>query len=203
MSRPELTDDVQAAEEALETVRRHMTDVSLRERWGRTLIALGVLHFAFFAICQVVMDWPDHKAWHHVALWYMEVGAILVLLRKMNGRMWFRKSPMAGIIVRVWASFLIIDFGAATLNYSTGIQDFSWFKLSWTGLSTFGFAVTAWLMGPRFLIPAVQMYFTGLVIARYPRWAFLIYGTSWLIALLSIGVAMERERSRRLARTGG
>jgi hypothetical protein len=179
------------AETALLTLRRQVTEVCLRERWGRSLAAIGAVHLAFFIACHVVYVTPGHRPWHHVALWFAEVGVILVLLRLMNGRLWFRKAALAGLVVRLWASFLIIAFNAATLNSLTGFA-VDWYKLAWTGLSTLAFAATAWLLGSRFLIPAVQMYFTGLLMAAFPRWSFLIYGVSWSAALIGIGLYLER-----------
>jgi hypothetical protein len=63
-------------------------------------------------------------------------------------------------------------------------------------LSTFLFAALAWLFTPKFLIPAVQMYFTALLMARFPGWNNLIYGLSWWVALMGTAqVVRRRERA--------
>lgn len=198
MNGPSRVQPTASLDTLLPALREHFILTATRERWGRTMIALGWLHLAFFGVCQAIYDWPAHRPWQHVALWFVEVVAILVLLRKMNGRLWFQKTPLAGVVVRIWSTFLIIAFNSATLNAMTGFS-VDWFKLSWTALSTFGFASTAWLLGPKFLIPAVQMYFTGLIVAKYPQWAFAIYGVSWWAALLGIGVYAERLPRERAA----
>ena len=46
----------------------------------------------------------------------------------------------------------------------------------------------------RYFVPAVQMYFTGLLMVRYPDWQYLIYGVSWWAAFQGTGVILERRR---------
>ena len=57
----------------------------------------------------------------------------------------------------------------------------------------------AWLLSLWFLVPAFQMYFTGLLIASHPELSYLIHGISWWAALQGIGWVLERRRARRMA----
>jgi hypothetical protein len=165
-----------------------------RDRWGRALMAIGWVHLAFFLVCQAVYTSGDRAAAPIVALWFAELVAVLVTLRRLLGPGWYRSSPMAGIVVRVWVTFLILSFNAASMNKLMGPAA-DWFKPSWTTLSSFGFATMAWLFGLRLLIPAFQMYFTGLLMVKYPHLNYLIYGLSWCVALQGIGLSLERRRS--------
>lgn len=97
-------------------------------------------------------------------------------------------------MVRVWITFLILAFSTATMNKLVGFET-DWFKAIWATLSTFGFATMAWIFHLKFLIPAVQMSLTAMLIARYPDYAYGIYGISWWIALNTVGLALERRRS--------
>src|SRR5262249_40823817 len=101
------------------------------------------------------------------------------------------------VIARLWVTFLILSFNVATLNALTGWESL-WFKASWGTLSTFLFATLAWLFTLKFLIPAVMMYFTALLMARYPEWNNLFYGLSWCAALL--GTAHTVRKAERLGR---
>ena len=159
------------------TVTRALRDdllrVALRDGWDRALMAIGWLHLGFFAVNQ----WAAmalNRNWPHLVLWPMEVLAVAATLRLMLGAGWSRSTPLAGVLVRVWITFLIIAFNAATLNGLTGLE-LKWYFLVWAGLSTFGFATTAWLCNTRFLIPAVFMYFVGLAMAHWIAWSFLIH----------------------------
>lgn len=178
---------------ALDDLRQDLMRVALRDRYGRALMVVGWWHLACFTACHFVLQWPDHRPWHHVALWGAEVAGILALLRLLIGRLWFRATPLAGVVVRVWSTFLILAFNLATLNSLTGFG-VDWYKSGWTALSTFGFAAMAWLLDWRFLVPAVQMYLTGLLVTVAPSWAFLTYGVSWWLALQYIGGHLEWRR---------
>ena len=169
--------------------------VALRDGWDRALMAIGWLHLGFFAANQ----WAAmalNRNWPHLLLWPMEVLAVAATLRLMLGAGWSRATPLAGVLVRVWITFLILAFNAATLNGLTGL-DLKWYFLVWAGLSTFGFATSAWLCHTRFLIPAVFMYFVGLAMANWIAWSFLIHAFAWWAALQGIGLELGRVRRLR------
>jgi hypothetical protein len=162
-------------------------------------MAVGGVHLAFFAVCQAVYTAGVRVEWPSLLLWSSEVVAVLVTIRLAAGRDWIRDTPSIGLIARVWITFLILSFNAATLNTLTG-WSVDWFKLVWCTLSSFGFATMAWLFGLRYLIPAFQMYFTSLLIVRFPQWAYLIHGLSWCLALQWIGWDLIRHRAGLLSR---
>jgi len=160
-------------------------------------MAVGGVHLAFFLVCQAVYSAGVRAPWVSLVLWSVELGSVLAAMRLVAGRHWFRESPSVGLVVRVWVTFLILSFNVASLNTLTGFT-VDWFKPVWCTLASFGFATMAWLFGPRFLVPAFQMYFTGLLMVRFPEWNYLIYGLSWCVALQWIG--WDLMRRRRLAR---
>ncbi len=172
--------------------------VAARDRWGLALMTVGWVHLAAFLICHAIYHKDIRSDLRHPGLWVLEVGALLVVFRLFSGPGWWRASPAAALLVRIWGTFLILTFNVATFNNLTG-WELDWFKPVWTTLSTFGFATLAWLIDLRFLIVAVQMYFTGLLMIRFPHQNYWIYGVSWWVALQVIGFTLERRR-RRLAR---
>jgi hypothetical protein len=169
--------------------------VALRDRWGGALSAIGWSHLGFFVVCQTLYTAGDRRSTHFLALWALELAANLCLIRRFAGSGWVRSTPLAGILVRVWATFLILSFNLASLNSLTGFS-VEWFKPTWATLSTFGFATTAYLVNLWYFIPAVQMYFTGLLMVKLPDWQYLIYGVSWWGTLQGIGLILERKRLR-------
>jgi hypothetical protein len=172
--------------------------VALRGRWGLALLAIGWSHLGFFVVCQVLFSRGDRSSTHFLGLWAGEFAVNLWVLRRIAGRGWHRSTPLAGVLARVWATFLILSFNVASLNTLTGFA-LDWFKPVWATLSTFGFATTAYLVNPWYFVPAVQMYFTGLLMVRYPGYNYVMYGASWLVALEAIGWILERRRARALA----
>jgi len=118
-------------------------------------------------------------------------------MRLVAGKGWLYEAPAVGLIFRVWVTFLILSFNTVMLNGMLGFDHESdFFKVIWCTLASFGFATMAWLFGLRYLIPAFQMYFTGLFIFAFPAWGYLIHGASWFLVLQLIGIDMDRRRAR-------
>ncbi len=164
-------------------------------RWSRALIAVAWIHLITFVACQLLHDPVVERDVRHLALWIIELAVVIITMRHVAGLGWFWSSPAVNVIARLWVTFLILSFNVATLNALTGWESL-WFKASWGTLSTFLFAALAWLFTPKFLIPAAQMYFTALLMARFPDWNNLIYGVSWWLALMGTAfIVRKRERS--------
>lgn len=170
--------------------------VAVRDRWGLALMILGWIHLAVFLTCQVLYTSGDRRNVHFLGLWGLEFLANLWVLRRVAGPGWYRASPLGGVLVRIWATFLILSFNVATLNSLTGFS-IEWFKPVWATLSTFGFAATAYLVNVWYFVPAVQMYFTGLSMTVLPQWQYLIYGVSWWASFQGIGLVLEARRNRK------
>jgi hypothetical protein len=164
-------------------------------RWSRALTAVAWIHLITFLLCQVLHDPGVERDVRHLALWIVELAVVILTMRRVAGLGWFWSSPAINVIARLWVTFLILSFNVATLNALTGWESL-WFKASWGTLSTFLFAALAWLFTPKFLIPAVLMYFTALLMARFPDWNNLAYGVSWWLALLATAhTVRKRERA--------
>lgn len=172
--------------------------VALRDRWGLGLMVVGWSHLAFFLLEQVLYTRGIQSHLLFLALWAAELFVNIFLFGRVVGKGWARSTPLAAIMVRVWATFLILSFNAASLNTLTG-WTVDWFKPIWASLSTFGFMTMTFLINPRYFALAVQMYFTGVLMALFPHWNYLIYGVSWWAAFQSVGLVLERRRARRAA----
>jgi hypothetical protein len=169
--------------------------VALRDRWGRGLVAVGWVHLALFLICQGLFAQGDRAKSHFLPLWGVDlVLAVLIFRRFLRGQSRGPAPALLPLVIRVWITFLILAFSSASLNSLIGFET-DWFKASWSTLATFGFATMAWVFHLAFLIPAVQMSLTALMIARHPEWAYLIYGVSWCLALNGVGLVLERRRA--------
>jgi hypothetical protein len=167
-------------------------------RWSRALQSVAWIHLITFVLCQVLHDPLVERDVRHLVLWIVELAVVILMMRRVAGLGWFWSSPAINVIARLWVTFLILSFNVATLNALTGWESL-WFKASWGTLSTFLFASLAWLFTPKFLYPAVLMYFTALLMARFPDWNNLIYGTSWWLALLGTAHTVgKRERAGQL-----
>src|SRR4051794_31841871 len=63
---------------------------AVRRPWGRAVMAIGVVHLAFFVVCQAVYTAGVRVEWPSLLLWSSEVAAVLATLRLVAGRAWFR-----------------------------------------------------------------------------------------------------------------
>jgi hypothetical protein len=161
-------------------------------RWSRALVAVAVIHLLAFVVCHLLHSPSRASDPRHILVWFLELVAVFVAMRLVAGKGWFWSPQAVHLIGRLWLTLLILSFSLSTLNAMIGWETL-WFKAAWGTLSSFFFAALAWLFTPRFLILAVQMYVTALLMARFMEWNNLIYGTSWSIALLAIAATVRRR----------
>jgi hypothetical protein len=174
--------------------------VVLAERWGLGLSTIGWVHLGTFLTCHVMFQSGNLAPPPYLGLWLLEFVAVVVVLRRMvtgNGR--HAAPPLVGLLARVWITFIILGFSVASLNNLTGRPP-DWFKPVWGTLSTFGFAMMAWLVSLWFLVPAVQMSITGALMASFPGHAYLIYAVSWWVVLQAVALVLERIRLKAMGR---
>lgn len=166
------------------------------------MFGMAWIHLGFFLLCQRMYNQAHVQGdLRFPALWVLEGAALLALMRWVGGKGWAKRSPAQGLVLRVWITMMILSFNLATLNSLSG-WSMDWFKLAWGTLATFLFATLAWLFTLRFLVLAVQMYFTGLLMVEFPDANYLIFGLSWWLALHAVGVVLwrnERAASRTAA----
>ncbi len=172
-----------------------LEQLALQRRWGRALMVVGWVHLGIFLACQVLDSKNVENPWPYLGLWALELLAVLVVMRRLAGRGWAYANPLMKVIARMAATFLILSFNLASLNTLMGRDLSNWFKPAWCTLSTFCFAMMAWLVNLWYLVPAVQMYFTSLLMLVFPGWSYLIYGLSWCLALQGVGLVLERRRN--------
>jgi hypothetical protein len=165
-------------------------------RWSRAIAAVAWIHLASFLLCQALYDPALPRDPRAVYVWVGEFVAVLATLRAVAGPDWMRSSPAVGMVTRLWGTFLILSFNLVMLNELLG-WEMRWYKPAWGTLSTFFLASLAWLFSPRLFIPAVQMYFTALLMVCFPAAENLIYGVSWWLALMGIAHRVRRREQGR------
>ncbi len=170
-------------------------------RWSRALMAVAWIHLLAFLICHTLHSPSQDSDPRHILVWFIELVSVFVAMRAFAGKGWFWTPEAIHFIGRLWLTLLILSFSLSTLNATIGWHTL-WFKAAWGTLSSFFFATLAWLITPRFLILAVQMYLTALLMARFMDWNNVIYGVSWWLALVEIAWVV-RKRKRRGTVTGG
>jgi hypothetical protein len=172
-------------------------------RWSRAIAAVAWIHLTAFLICQALHDPALQSDPRLLLVWAGELAAVLAAVRTIVGPGWGRSSTAVGVVTRLWGTFLILSFNLVMLNALVGWES-RWYKPAWGTLSTFFLASLAWLFSPRLFIPAVQMYFTALLMVRFRDQENLIYGVSWWLALLGIAHRIRRrERVESIREVAG
>ena len=172
-------------------------------RWSRALMTVAWIHLLAFVVCHSMHSPRQESDPRHILVWFIELVSVFVAMRLVVGKGWFWSPEAIHFIGRLWLTLLILSFSLSTLNATIGWQTL-WFKAAWGTLSSFFFATLAWLITPRFLILAVQMYVTALLMARFMDWNNLIYGVSWWLASWrSPGSSERRERQGAETPHGG
>lgn len=162
-------------------------------RWPRALVGVAITHLAACLVCQWLAEPVSRRDLRYLAIWFVELVAVFVVMRRLAGRHWIRRCAAINLVAKLWTTFLILSFNVVSLNSLVGIEH-PWFKAVWGTLSTFLFASLAWLFTPLFFIPAVQMWATGLLMAAFDPYAYAIYGASWCLALCGIAFNIRRTR---------
>jgi hypothetical protein len=170
-------------------------------RWSLALIAVAWIHLTSFLVCHTLQTPSGDGDPRHILVWFTELVLVFVAMRAVAGRGWFWSPPAIHLVGRLWLTFLILSFSLSTLNATIGWETL-WFKAAWGTLSSFFFAILAWLYTPWFLILAVQMYFTALLMARFMAWNNLIYGVSWWLALMAIAATVGRRERHAMGHLG-
>jgi hypothetical protein len=173
---------------------KELNQSATRKRLARSLAGVAWIHLVSFLFCQAIYDPGRRVDLRHPLLWIGELVLVLVFLRKSLGPGWMRTSAAINLVAKLWTTFLFLSFSLVTLNVITGFE-LQWYKPVWATLSSFLFASLAWLFTPWFLVPAVGMWLTGLLMVNLPDWAYLIYGVSWWFALGGVALWISR-RSR-------
>jgi hypothetical protein len=169
-------------------------------RWSRALTAVACIHLLAFVICHSLHSPTRGADPRHILVWFIELVAVFVAMRIFAGKGWFWSPQSIHFVGRLWLTLLILSFSLSTLNATIGWETL-WFKAAWGTLSSFFFATLAWLITPRFLFLAVQMYMTALLMARFMHWNNLIYGVSWWLALIEVAWVVRRRERECSART--
>ncbi len=183
-----------------QTFIQQLTQTAVRDRWRLILWYVAGLHLLSFLLTQWMYDPSRDSDPRLLGVWVVELVAAWGVFRAISGRWGYPLDSAAGVILRIWITFFILVFNSVLMNVQSGWA-IHWYRLAWPTLSTFGFATMAWLVNLGFLIPAVWMWVTGLILVRFPHWSYAIYAVSWSIALASMAVALGRIEIELIKKT--
>jgi hypothetical protein len=174
--------------------------IALENHW-LIYTLLGWEHLATCVVSHYLVE-VEHlqypHRWIYVVLWIGQILVSLATVRLVRGRPQIEESPLKPIIQRIWGIFLLLSCNVVVLNAVADLPVFVFLPLLGT-LSSFAFLALASVVSRRFLFAGLFMFVTGLLIAHFPAYGFLLYGVGWLMVLQSLGVIFLHRRKRWLA----
>lgn len=182
----------------------HLERAAARENHWLFCTLLGWEHLATCGISYYLVEVAGVQAphrWIYVVLWLAQTVVALTTLRLVRGRVAGGDSPLEPLVSRIWVVFLLLCVNVAMLNVALGLPVFTLLPVLAT-LSSFGFLMLAALLSRRFVAAALVMWVTGMLMARFPAYAFLLYGAGWLVILQALGVIFRRRQRHWLASDG-
>jgi hypothetical protein len=183
-----------------ETVRQYERSVALAGHWI-LYVFLGWEHLAACVASYYLQAAGVRLRWPYALLWLIQTGVALGAVRLAQARGRVDGSPVQQLVNRTWIIFLLLCWNVAILNVLAGQPVFVFLPVLAT-LSSFAFLVLTSFLSRRFLPAALVMWVTAGLIARFPPYGFLLYGTAWLLVLETLGVVFFRKQRRGRAVDG-
>ena len=155
------------------------------------LAACGLSHY------MMGLDWMRELHWPYVIVWLVQIAVAVATIKLVSGRPQVEESPLEPINKRIWTMFILLCINVAVLNVLADRRIFV-FMPALAVLSSFGFTIMTTIISHRFMAAGLVMFVTGILMAKFPSYGFLIYGTGWLLVLQTLGIIFLQKRRRWL-----
>jgi hypothetical protein len=165
---------------------------------------LGWEHLAACAVSHYLVQVKElqQPRWLYVVVWLAQIFIALATIKLISGRPRTEESPIEPINKRIWTMFLFLCINITVLNVVAG-QPIFVFMPALAALSSFGFTFMTSLISRRFMAAGLVMFVTGVLMAKFRSYEFLIYGAGWLVVLQALSVILWRRRSVWFSALGG
>jgi hypothetical protein len=173
------------------------------ESHGLLYILLGWEHLIACAISNYLVEVVQLQRpyrWPYLVLWLTWAALALGTVRFVRRPPQAEPSPLLSLSDRIWAMFFLLCGNVVMLNVTAGLPVFVFLPALAT-LASFAFTFMTILVSRRFLAAIGVMFATGMAIAHFPRYGFLLYGAGWLIVLEALGMILWRKRKTCLGRS--
>ena len=187
------------AEKALGIIRQviqNTRDDLVAHNWGRIWIIHSFTNFAGTA-CGTLIDRRELGVY-----WYLAPLGVLALVNLVIVQMLVTRDRGVRSFVEwqihgIWVTFIVFTVAAVAMLHIAGVRP-TLFGPIFSLTSGIGFAMMGVVFYRRFLIFAAAFLAIVLVAAAAPHIQWWFIGLAWWVAMIVPGVAMHRERRRRL-----
>jgi len=177
-----------------EMVEQFERTAALEHHW-LIYALLGWEHLATCAVSQYLVQVKElqYPRWLYVVVWLAQICVALLTIKFISGRSRTEESPIEPINKRIWTMFLFLCINVTVLNVTAG-QPIFVFMPALAALSAFGFTFMTSLISRRFMAAGFVMFATGILMAKFRLYEFLIYGAGWLVVLQTLSVILWQRR---------
>lgn len=159
----------------------------ISERWWLVWIVMGIQILITCCLTQVLLWQGENRSLVYFGLWGLHVVLIPPIIAFIHRHGGGQRTATETFIWWIWISFILAAASIGLFNEAAGLPLF--LDAPVLGLlAAFAFSMMAMVTHRFFLIYAVIILVVMAVMSIFPRVQFLIYGGSWCIALLALGI---------------
>jgi hypothetical protein len=127
----------------------------------------------------------------------IQIFVTIFIIKLFIDRSTLEESPLEPLIKRIWFMYLFLCLNIGLLNAISGQPNFA-FLPTLAVVTSFGFTALTTFVSRKFAAGGLFMFVVGVLMALYPGWAFLIWGSSWCLVLQVMGLVFLRKRRQWL-----
>jgi hypothetical protein len=157
------------------------------ERWWLIWIVMGIQILLTACITQLLLWHGEHRSLVYIGLWGLHILLIPPIIAFIHRRGGGQRTATETFIWWIWATFILAAVSVGLFNQAAGLPLF--FDAPLLGLLTaFAFSMMAMVTHRYFLVHALIFLAVMIAMSLLPQVQFLIYGVSWCIVLVTLGV---------------
>ncbi len=169
------------------------------ERWWLVWIVLGAQILVTASITQWLLWQGETRTMVYVALWGVHVALIPPIIFFIHRSAGGQRTATELYIWWIWASFILCGGVVALFNQLAGLPIFLTAPVL-ALLAAFAFSIMAMVTHRYFLIYAILFLAVMVAMSLMRSDQFLIFGGSWAVILISMGVYFRATQSMHLGK---
>lgn len=159
----------------------------ISERWWMVWIVMGIQILITSFITQLLLWSGENRSWVYFGLWGLHILLIPPIIFFIHRRGGGQRTATETYIWWIWATFILAATSIGLFNQAAGLPLF--FNAPILGLlAAFAFSIMAMVTYRFFLVCAIVFMVVMLTMSLFPHVQFLIYGATWCIVLVALGI---------------
>ena len=157
------------------------------ERWWLIWIVMGFHILLTNYITQFLLWSDEHRSLVYIGLWGLHVLLIPPIISFIHRRGGGQRTATETFIWWIWSTFVLAATSVGLFNQAVGLPLFSNAPLLGL-LAAFAFSMMAMVTHRYFLLHSLIFLVVMVAMSLFPQVEFLIYGVSWCVVLVTLGV---------------